>query len=252
MEFSSRLGAVAHVPRLFHPGPLGPGPLMIAGDAAKRLTAVMRAAEGDPVLLFTGDGKEWNATAGMRSRDTVQLTVAELGRQAAPPQVVLETWVGVIRTSRFEEALEKIVEAGADLIRPVICEFSQRGEASGARLERWRRIAIEASEQCGRLFVPEVLAPAPLARALDAFRGTIVVAEGSGESSMALAPLMPQAGHLALVVGPEGGLSPTERQTLARRGALQLALGPYILRTETAAIVGTAALRELTFTEHGG
>jgi len=212
----------------------------------------MRITDDDPLLLFGGDGKEWHATAGARSRDSIQLTVGELARQAAPPPVILEIWVGVIRATRFEEALEKIVEAGSDIIRPVVCEFSQRGEASTTRLERWRRIAIEASEQCGRLFIPEVLAPVAFARALDAFRGAIVAAEATGESAAALTPLMPQAGHLALIVGPEGGLSPAEHQTLARRGALQLALGPYTLRTETAAIVGTATLRALTLTQQSG
>jgi 16S rRNA (uracil1498-N3)-methyltransferase len=153
----------------------------------------------------------------------------------------------VIRSSRFEDAIEKLTEAGADVIRPVVCEFSQRGEAvSASRMERWRRIVIEASEQCGRLYLPEVLPPAPLGRTLQAFKGALVVAAGDGQPAASIAPLLPSSGHVALVVGPEGGLSPAEEQALSRRGALRLNLGPNVLRTETAAVVGTAVLRALT------
>ena len=221
--------------------------MLLGGDSAKRLSSVMRVAEGDHILLFCGDGKEWLATAGARGRDSLQLTVTELTRQAPPPAVVLEAWVGVVRASRFDDALEKLVEAGADIIRPVVCEFSQRGEtASPARFERWQRIAIEAAEQSGRLFIPAILPPESLARALDSFRGAIVIASQLGKPPSEVAALLPPAGHLALVVGPEGGVSPAEQELLVRRGALPLSLGPYILRTETAAVVGTAILRGLT------
>jgi 16S rRNA (uracil1498-N3)-methyltransferase len=238
---------VAHIPRLFLAESLAPGPVLLRGDAAKRLASVMRLSEGASVLLFSGDGKEWHASAGASTRDSIQLRVTELARQEPPPAVVLETWVGVIRASRFDDAVEKLVEAGADIIRPVVCEFSQRSEAaSPARMERWRRIAVEASEQCGRLFVPEVLAPVAFSAALDRHRAALVVATDEGKPAAQLGPLLPRSGHLAVVVGPEGGLSPAEAQALSRRGALPLCLGPYILRTETAAVVATAVLRALT------
>ena len=238
---------MAHIPRVYHPAPLAPGPFLIKGEAAKRLTTVMRVSEREPILLFSGDGKEWHATAGARGKDSLQFDILELVRQDAPPAVVLETWVGVIRWSRFEDALEKLTETGADIVRPVICEFSQRGEATTpSRMDRWRRIVIEASEQSGRLYLPEVLPPAALVKALDAFRGSLVVASTDGRSAAEVAPLLPAAGHVALLVGPEGGLSPGEEQTLARRGAVGLGLGPNVLRTETAAVVGTAVLRALT------
>ena len=244
---------MAHVPRMFHAGPLGPGPLMLEGDAAKRLVGVMRVGLGEPFVLFSGDGREWRATVTSVGRPGLGATVQEIARQEPPPPVVLETWIGVIRANRFETALEKCVEAGADIIRLVVGEYSQRGEeASGSRMERWQRIIVEAAEQSGRLYVPVIEPPERLPRLLDSYRGGLVMADAAGQPAPALLPLLPSVGRLALAVGPEGGFSPEESALLKRSGALSLSLGPYILRTETAAIAGTSILRALTVTDAGG
>src|SRR5512139_2561771 len=228
---------MAHVPRVYHPGHLGPGPLTLSGDAARRLATVMRIASGDELRLFAGDGREWSATVRSWVKGAVFVEIGKQARQEAPPGVVLEAWVGTIRANRFEMALEKCVEAGADIIRPVVCEFSQRGDdVSGAKAARWQRIVIEATEQSGRLFLPVVQSPATLTHAVEAFRGAVVVAEGEGKSPAEVG---------ALVVGPEGGLSAGERGQLKRAGAIEMRLGPYVLRSETAAIAGTAVLRGL-------
>lgn len=238
---------MSHTPRVYVPGYLGTGPLALRGEAARHLTGVLRLKTGEPLLVFAGDGREWHATVTSVAQDSVMAAVDELVRQEPPPAVVLETWVGVVRASRLDDAVEKCVEAGADIVRPVLCEFSQRGEsASPAKLERWRRIAIEAAEQSGRVFVPVVEPPVPLGTALESFRGPIVLGDSAGKPASELAPLLPQIGPVAWVVGPEGGLSGAESALLLRRGALTLSLGPYILRTETAATVGTAVLRGLT------
>lgn len=238
---------MAHVPRIYQPGHLGPGPLLLQGEAAKRLGSVMRLAPGDEFLVFAGDGREWRATVESVSKSAVTARIGELARQAPPPTVVLETWVATIRANRFEVALEKCTEAGADVIRPVVCEFSQRGdEPSAAKAERWQRIVIEAAEQSGRLYLPVVQPAAPQGRALDSFRGTLVFGDQDGMAVDEAKRLLPAGGHVALVVGPEGGLSPGEVTTLRQRGGIGVTFGPYILRSETAAIAGTALLRALT------
>lgn len=244
---------MAHVPRLYHPGPLEPGPLTLGGEASKRLTTVMRLAPGDPFLVFAGDGHEWHARLTSTARGNSIATVEGLARQGAPPAVVLETWIGVIRTNRLETAIEKCVEAGADIIRLVNAAYSQRGDApSDTRGERWRRIIVEAAEQSGRLWLPVLEPPQPLSRMIETFHGALVVADQHGRGAPELAPLLPRSGHLALVTGPEGGLAPEELELLRRKGALPMTLGPYILRAETAAIAGTAQLRALTFSPAGG
>lgn len=244
---------MAHTPRLYYPGPLAPGPLVLDAEVAKRLVGVMRVGLGEEFLLFSGDGREWQARVTSVGRPGMTATVEAVVRQASPPAVVLETWIGVIRANRFETALEKCVEAGADIVRLVVGEYSQRGdEASANRLERWQRIVIEAAEQSGRLFLPVIDPPERLPRLLDSYRGALVMADAEGRSALDVAPLLPQTGRVALAVGPEGGFSPEESALLKRHGALSLSLGPYILRTETAAIAGTSLLRSLTLPSGGG
>lgn len=238
---------MSHVPRLYRPGSLGPGSLVLEGDAAKRLTTVMRMRLGEPFLLFCGDGREWQATVSAVGRGTLTVTVHDVARQAPPPAVVLETWIGTATAARLDTAVEKCVEGGADIIKFFGSEFSSRSDAASPnRLERWQRIVVEAAEQCGRLYLPLLEYTGPLARTLESYRGQLVVAERDGRSAAEIQPLLPGSGHLALVVGPAGGLSSAELDVLTRRGALRFNLGPNILRCETAAIVGTAVLRSLT------
>ena len=217
------------------------------GEPARRLASVMRLGPGDEFLLFAGDGREWRATVEVVSQASLGARVWELARQQAPPRVVLETWLAVIRANRFEVALEKCTEAGADVIRPVVCEFSQRGdEPSPAKVERWQRIIVEAAEQSGRLYLPVLQGATGLSSALESFRGSLLFGDVEGAGFSELKLLLPDAGHVALVVGPEGGLSPNEVATLRQRGGIGLSLGPYTLRSETAAIAGTALVRSLT------
>lgn len=238
---------MSHIPRVYLPGRLGPGAVTIEGEPGRHLATVLRVRPGDPLLLFPGDGREWSATVSGATKLGVVVEVGQLTRQEAPPAVVIETWCALVRANRFEWALEKCVEAGADIIRPIVTEFTQRGDTpSEAKLSRWRRIIVEASEQSGRLFVPVLESSAPLARARETHRGATLFGDREGKPLRDLAPLLPDYGHVALIVGPEGGLSGEESATLSRTGALAASFGPHILRTETAAVVGTALIRSLT------
>jgi 16S rRNA (uracil1498-N3)-methyltransferase len=237
---------VKHVPRIYVPGHLGPGPLVLDGDAAKRLSSVMRISPGDPFLAFSGDGREWRAAVTGVERTKLHATIAEIERQAAPPAVVVEVWLALVRAARMDWAIEKCVEAGADVIRPTVTEFCQRGDAaSTAKRERWQRLAIEAAEQSGRLTVPPVEAPVPLARLLGQLRGALLVADRSGKPWPEVAALLPSSGHVAIAIGPEGGLSDDELGQATARGGMTVSLGPNIFRTETAAPVAVALIRSV-------
>lgn len=235
---------MSRLPRIHLTGHLAAGPLEVTGDAAHRLRTVLRLKPGDGFLAFAGDGREYRATVRSVTKSGVLASVGEVVRQAPLPEVVLETWCALIRANRFDWALEKCVEAGADVIRPLVTERTVRGDAASAsRRQRWDRIAIEAAEQSGRLFVPVVEAPLPFAEALRRHRGTLVAADPGGASVAEIGPLLPARGHIAVVVGPEGGLSDEERKAAEHAGALFLRLGPHVLRTETAAVVATALVR---------
>ena len=171
---------MAHVPRLYLPARLAPGPVILPADAARRLAAVLRVREGDPLLLFSGDGREWHASVTVAARHSLHATITGLARQAPPPAVTLETWCALIRPNRFDWMLEKCVEAGAGIVRPLVSEHAARGEsASRARVERWQRIVVEAAEQSGRLYLPVVEQPAPFEALLAPPRRALVLADGA-------------------------------------------------------------------------
>ena len=234
---------MAHVPRVYIPARLAPGPVVLPAETARRLAAVLRAREGDPLLLFAGDGREWHATVTAAARDSLHAAITELARQAPPPVITLETWCAMVRPNRFDWMLEKCVEAGSDVIRPLATDHAARGEsASPARRERWQRVVIEAAEQSGRLYLPSIEQPAAFATCLGRLGTTVLLADADGRSLDDLRPLLPIAGHVAVAIGPEGGWSDAERQRARAAGALMLRLGPHTLRTETAAVVATAML----------
>jgi 16S rRNA (uracil1498-N3)-methyltransferase len=237
---------MAHVPRLYLPGPLGPGLLLLDGEQARRLGAVMRVREGDEVRVFAGDGREWGAVVRSAGKGRVELEVGPVERQEGQAALTVEVWCGLVRPNRFDWALEKCTEAGADIIRPLLSAYAARGEGSSAgRQERWQRIVVEASEQSGRLWVPVVEAPGQFEQLLERSRGTVLIGEREGMPWDEAKALLPEQGHVVLAVGPEGGFSPDELSRAKAKGALAVAMSPGILRTETAAVVGTALLRAL-------
>ncbi|MBI5949640.1 MAG: 16S rRNA (uracil(1498)-N(3))-methyltransferase [Chloroflexi bacterium] len=236
---------MAHVPRLYLPHAT-PGRTVLDGDQSRRLGAVMRLREGDTFLVFGGDGREWRARVEGSVRGSVHATIEELVRQEPPPLLTVEVWCGMVRANRFDWAVEKCTEAGADIIRPLVTEHAARGEdASAARLERWGRLAVEASEQCGRLYLPVVEAPGHFDRLLDHLRTPLVIGARGGMPWQEAVPLLPARGRVIAAIGPEGGFSEAEVARAKAAGALTVAFGPHILRAETAAVVAVALLRSL-------
>jgi 16S rRNA (uracil1498-N3)-methyltransferase len=206
----------------------------------------MRARPGDRLLVFSGEGHEWSATVLAVTRDRLQAEVGEVVRTATPLPLVVECWCGLVRPNRFDWAIEKCTEAGVDVMRPLLSEYSARGDEAGAgRGDRWGRIAVEAVEQSGRLSVPVVTSPARFDHLLATMSFPLVLFDPAGKPWPEMVPLIPERGHVAVAVGPEGGFSPAEVAAAKSRGALVTSLGPNILRTETAAVAGVVLVRSL-------
>lgn len=233
-----------HIPRLYVPGRISAGPLMLSADRARRLTSAMKVRPGDEFRVFSGDGREWRAVAVTATKAGMRAAVQDLTRQEPLPDRTVEVWCALVRANRFDWAIEKCVEAGADIIRPISTDHAARGDrASAARQERWERIAVDAMEQSGRLHPSVVAAPVSLGDALARHHGALIVADGAGRPWYEIPPLLPPRGAVAVAIGPEGGWSESELAHARRSGALVATLGPHILRTETAAVVATALLR---------
>lgn len=210
--------------------------LLLDADQSRYLAAVMRRAVGDQILVFNGRDGEWRATLTEAGKRGARLRIEAIERtQAIGPD--LELVVALVKRARLETIVEKAAELGARRVRPVITE---RTNADHTKVARLQAIATEAAEQTGRLDVPEILEPVKLERLVAGWEPgrRLVFCDEAGDAAPLLTALAGQApGPWAILIGPEGGFSPAERARLrALDYAVPAALGPRILRADTAAI----------------
>lgn len=222
--------------RLFVEHPLGPGQRVpLSRDQAHYLFGVMRQAPGGEVALFNGRDGEWRAGIAEAAKRGGTLLCAE---QTAPLRLPPDLWLlfAPIRKVRTDFIVEKAAELGAARIMPVQTEFTN---AERIRRDRLQAHAIEAAEQCGGTFVPEVTGLKRLDRVLADWpedRRLILADETLSGVSTALGAV-PDSAKWAILIGPEGGFSTAERDRL--RGlpfVTPISLGPRILRADTAAV----------------
>jgi 16S rRNA (uracil1498-N3)-methyltransferase len=205
---------------------------------AHYLATVMRQAVGARLRLFNGADGEWSARIDTLKRDRAGLAVEARGR---PQQPQPPLWVAFAPLKRdpTELVVQKATELGASALLPVFTARTNTGRVAEARLAA---IAIEAAEQCERLTLPRIAPPQRLPELLADWppaRPLFAAVERSGAALLRGHP-----GPAGLLVGPEGGLAPTELDLLARYAFVHPAsLGPRILRAETAAIAGLALLQ---------
>jgi len=225
--------------RLYVDLPLSPDVTLEPSSAqSHHLLNVMRQRAGDQVGLFNGHDGEWLATVEPTQRRRCRLTVQEqVRRQVDEPGPAL--LFGPLRRTRQEFLVEKATEMGAASLEPVA---TQRAIADRVNLSRLAAIAIEATEQCGRLTVPELVPLQPLEQRLANWpsgrRLYHADETGGGEPFM---EALESYGAGDLLIGPAGGFDPSELAALrACDDVVAISLGPRTLRSETAAIVGLA------------
>ena len=207
---------------------------------AHRLRDVLRLRIGDGLTVFDGRGHERAARIAAADAASVTLQLGEERRPAPEPPLPVTLVCAFPRGQRGDWLVEKATELGVAAIVPRSADRSVLRPGEG-RIERWRRIAIEAAEQCGRASLPEFDAEPPP----DAMR---LLADLDAPLSIAgaISAADPPPPAVALYVGPEGGWSPEERERLLDGGARPVGLGPRRLRVETAAIVGVAQVLAAT------
>jgi 16S rRNA (uracil1498-N3)-methyltransferase len=207
------------------------------------LGQVMRKGEGDFVDLFNGRDGEWRAAvASLRKDKGVLVPQQQLRPQAASPDIRL--LMVPLKRDAMEWVVEKATELGVASIHPV---FTARGVVGKINHDRLSTIAREAAEQCERLDLPTIAPAMDLHAALDAWDGTPIFIGHERGAAPPLATLLTGRNlPLALLVGPEGGFTKQELDVVGRRHFVSsAALGPRILRAETAAVAGLAVLQAL-------
>ena len=230
--------------RLHVPTPLSPEAAVLPTlDQSRYLTQVMRLKTGDSLLVFNGRDGEWRCVISEILKKGAVLRAEEQMRpQALGPDVDL--LIAVVKKSALEFAVEKATELGARRVKLVV---TQRTQVQHVRMDRLDAIAIEAAEQTGRLDVPMIDEPVKLADLLDGWEAgmdsgrRLMFCDETGGAPVTGAVAEAGAGPWAILIGPEGGFSPDERERLrALPFTTAVSLGPRILRADTAAIAALA------------
>lgn len=224
----------------------------LTGGQAEHLARVLRAKPGQ-VFDLVANGFLHRAEVARvepggagRQPEVEFILHEELEAEAALPIHLL---LAVFRFDPMEWAIEKATELGVAKITPVLARRSDKHLTLAApkRVERWRKIALEAAKQSRRTDVPEIAPPAHLSKALDdeTAPSRLLLSETEQELSLARALDGVAEGALALAIGPEGGWTPEEMDLFTARNWTSVTLGPRILRVETAAISALAVVSAL-------
>lgn len=234
-------------PRFYCPLPLQTGRRVILPEAVSRhALGALRLRNGDGVILFNGDGQDYSGALGRDGKGTYVDVVAQaqVHRESSLDVTLVQ---GVSSGERMDFTLQKAVELGVSAIQPVMMQRTVVRLDEQKRLRRhahWQGVVMAACEQCGRAVLPALgeIADFPdwLAANRQAPARKLILDPEAGQS---LADLSAPDGPVWLLVGPEGGFDPGERQTAMVSGFTPIRLGPRILRTETVALAALAAMQ---------
>jgi 16S rRNA (uracil1498-N3)-methyltransferase len=220
------------------------GEVTLDREQANYLINVLRLGRGDSVLLFNGTDGEWLANLAESGKRSVTLLVG--ARQRAQTRAGnLHFLFAPLKHARLDYLVQKAVEMGASRLQPVMTRHTQ---VARVNLERMRANAIEAAEQCGILRVPEIAEPVALDQVTAETDRLLVFCDEDAEvrDPVAALVLARRGPHqpLAVLIGPEGGFAEEERAALLKRPmVVRIALGPRILRADTAAIAALALVQ---------
>ncbi|MDQ8035884.1 MAG: 16S rRNA (uracil(1498)-N(3))-methyltransferase [Pedobacter sp.] len=231
--------------RFYCPQPLiSHSEIDLPAEVANHLVRVLRSEVGTRFFLFNGEGGMHEAELTEAGKKNARARLLDF--HAEDRQSPLLTHLGQVMSKgdRMDYAIQKATEMGVTEITPLTserCELRLRGEErADKKLEHWRRVAISACEQCGRNIPPLIHEPMALSDWLKHAQADLklVLAPAVSGSLPAQAPA-----SVALLIGPEGGLSEAEIQQATQTGFLPWQLGPRVLRTETAPVAALAVLQ---------
>ncbi|MDP1635076.1 MAG: 16S rRNA (uracil(1498)-N(3))-methyltransferase [Gallionellaceae bacterium] len=238
------------VPRFYCPPPLPQNAhAELPPAAAHHASRVLRLRVGDAVQIFDGLGNALDATINAISGKRVLLGNLQtfMGQQESGLHIVLAQ--AMCTADKMDWVVQKATELGVAEVVPVQTQRSVAklsGPRAEKRTEHWRNVTVSACEQCGRNILPQLHAPQDLGTWLNEQRNTpggkYILLPG-GASNLHSQP-KPQ-GRATLLIGPEGGFTADEANVAQQAGFAPILLGPRVLRTETAAIAGIAALQTL-------
>ena len=236
------------IPRVFSPQTMAIGDCIeLEAGAARHLTSALRMSSGQLVTLFNGHGGEYTAELVEAKKGKATVRITEFDKADRESNLSIHLAIGISRGERMDLIVQKATELGVSEITPL---FTERCEVklSGARLDKkvshWQQVAISACEQCQRNSLPSINAPVKIDQwqvNCDASLKLVL----HHRTDQSLSDMPPPSGQVALLIGPEGGLSEREIEHAISLGFSPLALGPRVLRTETAPLAAISILQSL-------
>ena len=221
----------------FYVPTLAAGEVRFPDDEARHAGGVLRLQTGDRVELFDGRGDFALSTLVSVTKRKVSARVDAV--QTSPPAgMELHLAFAVPKGKRLDWLLEKATELGAASLQPLLCDRSVTGtdSLSANKRERWTAHCISAAKQCGLNSLPEIRQPIALPALAANPPGAMLFGDLAGEPIPLAAAVQQANGAITILVGPEGGFTDAECQTLRSTGATPVRLGQTVLRIETAAV----------------
>ncbi|MCG7982065.1 MAG: 16S rRNA (uracil(1498)-N(3))-methyltransferase [Candidatus Thiodiazotropha lotti] len=236
------------VPRCYTSQPLKPGALIsLEEEPAHHLRQVLRLRPGNPIILFDNSGNEYAANLAQVSKQEVKAELAERLRREAEAALSIHLLIGISRGERMDLAIQKATELGVTQITPLLtnrCVVKLDEKKRRNRMTHWQRVMVSACEQSDRCRLPQLDEPLQITTALSQLNpelGLLLDLEGQ----QSLVQIAQPTCSVSILVGPEGGLTPDERELAKQKGFTGVRLGPRVLRTETAPLAAIAAVQTL-------
>ena len=220
-------------------------------DEAQHLTRVLRLGVGDTVSVFDGRGREFLGRVASATGREVRVALVSRLEPAAESGVAITLGQAVLKGDKMDEIIRDAVMLGAAAIQPIVTKRTEVTVAAlmkGARLDRWRRVALASVKQSRRAILPEIRMPLTLETLLDEPASALRVMLVEPSASAAVEPLStltkePAPADLLLFVGPEGGWTEPEWSAAAARGVRLMTLGPRTLRADAVPVAAISVLQ---------
>jgi 16S rRNA (uracil1498-N3)-methyltransferase len=236
-----------HRRRFFLSSPPQANQVTLSGGEAHHLIHVLRAEAGDLVELIDGSGSVWRGEVAELDAASLKIrNLVELPRDDSAVRLILVQ--SLCKADKLEWILQKTTELGVSEIRLLSADrlvLKIPNEKVQGKLERWNRIILGAAKQSHRNTLPHLHPPSNCSTMCRSLEADLKLVLSEDETQLSLRTLLKKSAphSAAFCVGPEGGWSPTELEMFLQYNIVPVTLGPNILRTETAAIVGTAILK---------
>ena len=223
--------------------------IALNADEAHHLSRVLRLGVGDNVFVFDGEGAEWECEILAVGKREATLSIIRKLSDSVESPLRLTLAQALVKGDKFDWVVQKATELGVTRIVPLLTDHSdirRAEERTEQKLERWRRISLEALKQCGRRRLVEITEPIRFVQFCESSSApNLIFSERGGKSLNEIAAELKQPTQLSVCIASEGGWSDTELQAAEAHNFLAVHLGQRILRTETAAITAVALAQHL-------